>query len=88
MKKFVSPRATFKGELQGIKVEDLTGCDYDLLSFKERIQFIESKLKQVDEFDLDEYDFSIDEEVEEQLDEERLSVQASSKRILDLHSLC
>ena len=50
MKKFVSPRAIFKGELQGIKVEDLTGCDYDLLSFKERIQFIESKLKQVDAF--------------------------------------
>lgn len=64
MKKFVSPRAVFKGELQGIKVEDLAGCNYDLLTFEERIQFINSKLEQVDAFFTEYFYKEEDEDIE------------------------
>ncbi|MFR2314905.1 hypothetical protein [Terrisporobacter sp.] len=63
-KQWTSYRARFQGALAGIKVQDLTGLDYDIEKYKDRLNFIVNKIDEVEPF-LNEYFFPKSEEDDE-----------------------
>ena len=63
MKKFISPRARFTGELNGIKVEELKGLDFNVETVEGRLKEVRRKLEKVAPF-LEEYFFTEEEEDE------------------------
>lgn len=63
MKKFISPRARFTGELSGIKVEELKGLDFNIETVEGRLKEVRRKLENVSPF-FEEYFFTEEEEDE------------------------
>ena len=63
MKKFISPRARFTGELNGIKVEELKGLDFNVETVEGRLKEVRRKLEKVSPF-FEEYFFTEEEEDE------------------------
>ena len=61
MTKFISPRARFTGTLNGIKVEDLKGLDFNIETLEGRLKEVKKKLDKVSPF-FDEYFFTSEEE--------------------------
>ena len=61
MTKFISPRARFTGTLNGIKVEDLKGLDFNIETLEGRLKEVREKLDKVSPF-FDEYFFTSEEE--------------------------
>ena len=61
MTKFISPRARFTGTLNGIKVEDLKGLDFNIETLEGRLKEVREKLEKVSPF-FDEYFFTSEEE--------------------------
>lgn len=63
MMKFISPRARFNGTLNGIKVEDLKGLDYNVETIEGRLKEVRDKLDKIMPF-FDEYFYTSEEEDE------------------------
>ena len=61
MTKFISPRARFNGTLNGIKVEDLKGLDYNVETIEGRLKELKSKLDKIMPF-FDEYFYTPEED--------------------------
>lgn len=61
MTKFTSYRARFSGTLNGIKVEDLKGLDYNIVTVEERLKEVNEKLEKVSPF-FDEYFYTPEED--------------------------
>lgn len=64
MNNFTSYRARFRGELAGIKVNELNNLDYDITTKDERLDFINKKLEQVNPFYEEYFDIKIVEDEE------------------------
>lgn len=60
MVNFMNHRATFKGELKGIKTNQLIGLDFHIYNIEDRIKEVEKKLEEVEEF-YNEYFFTSEE---------------------------
>ena len=61
MTKFISPRARFNGTLNGIKVEDLKGLDYNVETIEGRLKELSDKLDKIMPF-FDEYFYTPEED--------------------------
>ena len=64
MNNFTSYRARFRGDLAGIKVNDLGRLDYNITTIENRKKFIENKLDEVMDFFIEYFDIKIVEDDE------------------------